>query len=79
MLHIGFLNIHDLSDHKREDDDFQSYVNSYDIVAFVETLNDSPGNLPEFTSPFFTKPTKRTRGSVGWASVAHLSFCFEET
>jgi hypothetical protein len=21
----------------------------------------------------------RTRGSVGWACVAHLSFCFEET
>ena len=20
-----------------------------------------------------------TRGSVGWASVVHLSFCFEET
>jgi hypothetical protein len=60
MLHIGFLNIHDLSDHKREDDDFQSYVNT-NIVAFAETLNDSPGNLPEFTSLFFTKPTKRKR------------------
>jgi hypothetical protein len=56
-----FLNIHGLSDHKGEDDDFQSYVNSYDIVAFVENLNDSPGNLPEFTSPFVTKPTKRKR------------------
>jgi hypothetical protein len=22
---------------------------------------------------------KKTRGSVGWACVAHLSFCFEET
>jgi len=22
---------------------------------------------------------KRTRGSVGWACVAHFSFCFEET
>ena len=22
--------------------------------------------------------TKETRGSVGWACVAHLSFCFEE-
>jgi hypothetical protein len=22
---------------------------------------------------------QRTRGSVGWACVAHLSFCFEET
>jgi hypothetical protein len=21
----------------------------------------------------------KTRGSVGWACVAHLSFCFEET
>jgi len=21
----------------------------------------------------------QTRGSVGWACVAHLSFCFEET
>jgi len=21
----------------------------------------------------------KTRGSVGWASVAHLSFCFEQT
>jgi len=38
-----------------------SIVNSYDIVAFAETLNDSSGNLPEFTSPFFTKPTKRKR------------------
>jgi len=36
-------------------------LNSYDIVAFAETLNDSPRNLPEFTSPFFTKPTKRKR------------------
>jgi hypothetical protein len=25
--------------------------------------------------PFLPK----TRGSVGWACVAHLSFCFEET
>jgi hypothetical protein len=50
-----------ISDHKREDDDFQSYVNSYDIVAFAETLNDSPGNPPEFTSLYFTKPTKRKR------------------
>ena len=57
MLHVGFLNIHGLSDHKKEDRDFQSYVNSYDIVAFVETLNDSPGNLPEFTSPFFFNKT----------------------
>jgi hypothetical protein len=23
--------------------------------------------------------TSITRGSVGWACVAHLSFCFEET
>jgi uncharacterized membrane protein YhdT len=23
--------------------------------------------------------TNKTRGSVGWACVAHLSFCFEET
>ena len=22
---------------------------------------------------------KQTRGSVGWACVTHLSFCFEET
>jgi hypothetical protein len=37
------------------------YKCSYDIVAFAETLNDSPRNLPEFTSLFFTKPTKRKR------------------
>ena len=61
ILHVGFLNIHGLSDHKKEDRDFQSYVNSYDIVAFVETFNDSPGNLSEFTSPFVTKPTNRKR------------------
>jgi hypothetical protein len=61
MLHVGLLNIHGLSDHKREDRDFQSYVNSYDIVAFAEAFNDSSGNLPEFTSPFLTKPTKRKR------------------
>jgi len=61
MLNVGYWNTHGLNDHKIEDDDFQSYVNSYDILGLAETLNDSPGNLPEFTSPFVVKPTKRKR------------------
>jgi len=45
-------------------------LNSYDIVAFAETLNDSPRNLPEFTSPFFTKPTKRKRRGRSSGGIA---------
>ena len=38
MLHIGFLNKHDLSDHKREDDDFQSYVNTNVVMILLHLL-----------------------------------------
>jgi hypothetical protein len=39
MLNIGFWNVHGLNKHKSEDEDFLSYVNSYDIVGFAETSN----------------------------------------
>ena len=61
MLNIGFWNIHGLNNHKSEDDDFRTYVNSFDILGLAETLNDSPGNLPDFMSPLVIKPTKRKR------------------
>lgn len=61
MLNIGFWNVHGLNDFKCEDEDFHSYVNCYDIIGLAETLNDSPGNLPDFTIPFTIKPNKRKR------------------
>jgi hypothetical protein len=61
MLNIGFWNVHGLNKHKSEDEDFLSYVNSYDIVGFAETLNDTPRNLPNFPHPLIIKATKRKR------------------
>ena len=61
MLNIGFWNVHGLNDQKLDDEDFQSCVNSFDIIGFAETLGESPGNLPEYISPFVIKAKKRKR------------------
>ena len=65
MLNFGFWNIHGLNKTKISDDDFITYVNNFDIVAFAETLvSESPGDLPEFSKPFTVAPTKRKRRGV---------------
>ncbi|VDI81974.1 Hypothetical predicted protein [Mytilus galloprovincialis] len=73
-LNIGFWNTHGLNSHKIEDVDFVTYVNSFEIVGFVETLvSDSPGNLPDFSMPFTVKPIKRKR--KGRASGGIAVYC----
>ena len=59
---IGFWTTHGLNNNKIEDVDFNSYVDIFEIVGFVETLvSESPGNLPDFSPPFTVKPVKRKR------------------
>ena len=50
-----------LNEHKSDDNDFLFYIDSYDIVGFAETLNDTPRNLPNFPAPLIIKATKRKR------------------
>ena len=70
MLNIGFWNVHGLNEHKSEDEDFLSYVNSYDIIGFAETLNDTSRNLPNFSPPLLIKPTKRKRRGRASGGIA---------
>ena len=61
-LNIGFWNAHGLNNNKIEDVDFISYVNSFEIVGFVEILvTESPGNLPDFSPTFTVKTVPRKR------------------
>ena len=43
------------------------------------TDNKDSNNNNKCVSVTVSVTTVKTRGSVGWACVTHLSFCFEET
>lgn len=73
-LNIGFWNVHGLNTSKVNDNDFLSYVHSYNVIGFVETLSsESPGNLPEFSTPFVVKPSKTKK--KGRASGGISVYC----
>jgi len=51
-------------------------------VKWIFLIIKSPidtGNSFKYNTVISILMQKKTRGSVGWACVAHLSFCFEET
>jgi hypothetical protein len=46
-LNIGLWNVQGLNNGKLNDPDFVSYVDSFDVISFVEILkSESPGGLP---------------------------------
>jgi hypothetical protein len=59
-LNIGLWNVQGLNNGKLNDPDFVSYVDSFDVISFVEILkSESPGGLPGFSTPFVVKPSRR--------------------
>ena len=55
------------------------WYNSIQVYFYLEVINYSFSPIFWAPSNQFLASPLQTRGSVGWACVAHLSFCFEET
>ena len=55
--------------------------NNGDGINSGNAADSSAGPLPRIPYPHtYSSPlSEKTRGSVGWVCVTHLSFCFEET
>ena len=60
-------------------------IGSTSFLKMDNEFADPPSGFKNTTTDFGLPSTGKednlfvTRGSVGWACVAHLSFCFEET
>jgi hypothetical protein len=70
-LNICFWNVHGLNNGKLNDPDFVSYIDSFDVIGFVEMLkSESPGGLQGFSTPFVVKPTRRKRSGRPSGGIA---------